>query len=67
MDGLDVRYDIAGLSYPRGHDVPFEHKSQEGELDAVGTLLLTYRNSTGRVLRRVTVYKDAHGGSGRSG
>jgi len=66
VDSLAVRYEIGGAS-ARGLKSPAEHKAQEGELDAVGTLLLTYRDGAGRVLRRVTVYKDAHGGSGRLG
>lgn len=41
-----------------------ERKVQDGCLDATGTLLLTYRDGSGRVVRRSKVYKDAHGGYG---
>lgn len=61
VDALTVHHTMRASFLPRGTEWPAEHKSQDGRLDATGTLLLTYRDSTGRVVRRSKITKDAQG------
>ena len=63
VDALTVRYTRESSLQPAPMQLS-DSKVQDGRLDATGTLLLTYRDGSGRVVRRSKVYKDAHGGSG---
>jgi len=64
VDALTVRSTRESALQP-GAPVQFSDcKPQDGSLDATGTLLLTYRDGSSRVVRRSKVYKDAHGGYG---
>ncbi len=64
VDALTIRYTREASSQPANPMQLSDCKVQDGRLDATGTLLLTYRDGSGRVVRRSKVYKDTHGGSG---
>ncbi len=64
VDALTIRYTLESSLRPASPMQISDCKAQDGRLDATGTLLLTYRDGSGRVVRRSKVYKDAHGGSG---
>ena len=64
VEALNVHHTTLFGTLPPDAPWPVDYKSQDGRLDAVGTLLLTYRDSSGRVVRRSKVWKDAHGASG---
>ncbi len=67
VDALTIRRTTGLSPLPQGFNQPVLYQAQDGRLDAVGTLLLTYRDGAGRVVRRSRIYKDAHGGHGYSG
>lgn len=64
VDALTIRYTRESSLQPGGPVPLSDCKPQDGRLDATGTLLLTYRDGSGRVVRRSKVYRDAHGGCG---
>ena len=64
VDALTVHHTTLFGTLPPDVPWPVDYKSQDGRLDAVGTLLLTYRDAAGRVVRRSKVYRDTHGVSG---
>ena len=64
VDSLTVRYTRESALQPGGSGQLSDCKAQDGRLDATGTLLLTYRDGSGRVVRRSKVYRDADGGYG---
>lgn len=64
VDALTIRYTRESSLQPATPMQLSDCKVQDGRLDATGTLLLTYRDGSGRVVRRSKVYRDAHGGYG---
>lgn len=67
VDMVVMRHTDRSVNQPQGFTWPDTYKSPDGSVDAPGTLLLTYRNHSGRVVRRSKVYRDAKGGSGYTG
>jgi len=64
VEALTIRYTKESSFQPANPMQLSDCKVQDGRLDATGTLLLTYRDGSGRVVRRSKVYRDAHGGYG---
>lgn len=64
VEALAVHHTSFPSALPPDAPLLVDYESQNGRLDSVGTLLLTYRDSSGRVVRRSKVYKDARGVSG---
>ena len=61
VDALTIRRTTGLSPLPQGFNQPVIYEAQDGRLDAFGTLLLTYRDGAGRVVRRSKVYRDARG------